>query len=106
MIVNPPRQVVLESAAAAPGTARRETRGSVGAEQAASANAARVATIRRDRDMADAPRRGAPYLARPERGAVTPWGASSADVASAARVLALVTDSADRARLRGAVRRS
>jgi AraC-like DNA-binding protein len=96
----------MESAATAPGAVRRDEWGSVGAAQAASANVAIVATIRRDRDMADAPRRGASYVALPARGPVTGWDSSSAEVASAARVFALVADPADRARLRGAVRRS
>ena len=96
----------MESAEAAPGTVRRDVRGSVGDAQAARASVTIVAAMRRDRDMADAPSRGATYVAVPERDAVTRWGSPLAEVASAARVLALVADPSDRARLRGVVRRS
>ena len=106
MIVYPLLHVVMESAVAEPGAARRIVRGSVGAAQAASASVARVATSRRDRVMTDAPLRGAPYVGFPARGPVTRWDSPSAEVASAARVFALVSDPVDRARLRGAVRRS
>ena len=96
----------MESAAASVGTTRRDVRGSVGEAQAPRTSVATAATMRRDRDMGDAPSRGAPYVADSRTGAVTRWGSSSADVASAARVLALVSDPSDRARLRDAVRRS
>jgi AraC-like DNA-binding protein len=81
-------------------------RGSVGAAQAARANVAIVAAMRRGRDMSDAPKRGASYFAATDTGAVTRGGSSFAEVASPTRVLALVSDQSDRARLRGAVRRS
>ena len=96
----------MESAEATVGAAKREVRGSVGAAQAARASVAKAATTRRVRDMGDAPSRGAPYVAVPKSGAVTRWGSSSSEGESPARVLALVSDPSDRARLRGAVRRS
>jgi AraC-like DNA-binding protein len=96
----------MESATADVGEARRVVRGSVGAAQAATTNVAIAATMRRDRDMTDAPKRGASYFGPSHGDAVTRWGSPLAEVASTTRVLALVADASDRARLRGAVRRS